>query len=66
MANRKDIQSAMAGKRFDGPYARDTYAEGLGGDWTRDEHEGAGGRQPAAGGEDHARRAKKRIGKASE
>jgi hypothetical protein len=28
----------MASKRFDGPYARDTYKDGLGGDWTRDEH----------------------------
>ena len=36
MAQRKDIQSAMASKTFDGPYARDAYPEGLGGDWTRD------------------------------
>lgn len=28
----------MASKRFSGPYARDTYDHGLGGDWTRDEH----------------------------
>jgi hypothetical protein len=38
MARRKDIQSEMASKRFSGPYARDTYDHGLGGDWTRDEH----------------------------
>ncbi|HEX3582374.1 MAG TPA: hypothetical protein VH087_11480 [Thermoanaerobaculia bacterium] len=38
MARRRDIQSEMASKRFDGPYARDTYKDGLGGDWTRDEH----------------------------
>jgi hypothetical protein len=59
MAKRKDIQSAMASKRFDGPYARDAYPEGLGGDWTRDEH----AKEP----ERKARPAsKKRIGKASE
>jgi hypothetical protein len=57
MAKRKDIQSAMASKRFDGPYARDAYPEGLGGDWTRDEH----AKEPAP-----RKAPKKRIGKASE
>ena len=38
MSRRKDIQREMASKRFSGPYARDTYKDGLGGDWTRDEH----------------------------
>ena len=61
MARRKDIQSEMASKRFAGPYARDTYNNGLGGDWTRDEH------VTSAAPKKKAQAARKRhIGKASE
>jgi hypothetical protein len=38
MARRRDIQSEMASSRFEGPYARDAYEDGLGGDYTRGEH----------------------------
>ena len=62
MARRRDIQSEMASKRFAGPYARDTYEDGLGGDWTRDEHatSAAAPKQKSQTGR------KRHIGKASE
>jgi len=60
MARRRDIQSEMASKRFAGPYARDTYNDGLGGDWTRDEH------ATSAAPKKKAPPRKRLIGKASE
>ena len=40
MARRRDIHGELASSRFNGPYARDTYDQGFGGDYTRDEHWG--------------------------
>jgi len=62
MAKRKDIQKEMASSGFGGPYARDTYKGGLGGDWTRDEHS----KELDASGKKERPPRKKPIGKASE
>jgi hypothetical protein len=62
MAKRKNIQGEMASSRFGGPYARDTYDRGLGGDWTRDEHS----KKLEASSKKLRAPRKKPIGKASE